>query len=179
MPHVAMPRPPLSHSRTSSVCVASISTGSSAWRRGTRHSGPPHPLTGVVGGPEAWSNAVAPQHLPGPSPLHSACPEVKPERPELLPANGAHCLHPSFTEEDDIPQPKYSCLENPMDGGAHRLQSMGSLRVGHDFTFTFTFLFHALEKEMATHSSILAQRIPGTAEPGGLPSMGSHRVGHD
>ena len=45
--------------------------------------------------------------------------------------------------------------------------------------FTFTFHFHALEKEMATHSSGLACRIPGTAEPGGLPSMGSHRVGHD
>ena len=45
--------------------------------------------------------------------------------------------------------------------------------------FTFTFHFHALEKEMATHSSILAWRIPGTGEPGGLPSMGSHRVGHD
>ena len=45
--------------------------------------------------------------------------------------------------------------------------------------FTFTFHFHALEKEMATHSSVLALRIPGTGEPGGLPSMGSHRVGHD
>ena len=45
--------------------------------------------------------------------------------------------------------------------------------------FTFTFHFHALEKEMATHSSILAWRIPGTEEPGGLPSMGLHRVGHD
>ena len=45
--------------------------------------------------------------------------------------------------------------------------------------FTFTFHFHSLEKEMATHSSVLAWRIPGTAEPGGLPSMGSHRVGHD
>ena len=45
--------------------------------------------------------------------------------------------------------------------------------------FTLTLLFHALEKEMATHSSALAWRIPGTAEPGGLPSMGSHRVGHD
>ena len=45
--------------------------------------------------------------------------------------------------------------------------------------FTFTFHFHALEKEMATHSSVLGWRIPGTAEPGGLPSMGSHRVGHD
>ena len=45
--------------------------------------------------------------------------------------------------------------------------------------FTFTFHFHALEKEMATHSSVLAWRIPGTGEPGGLPSKGSHRVGHD
>ena len=45
--------------------------------------------------------------------------------------------------------------------------------------FTFTFHFHALEKEMATHSSVLAWRIPGTGERGGLPSMGSHRVGHD
>ena len=59
-------------------------------------------------------------------------------------------------------------------------QSMGSLRVGHDLSdFTFTFHFHALEKEMATHSSVLAWRIPGTGEPGGLLSMGSHRVGHD
>ena len=47
---------------------------------------------------------------------------------------------------------------------------------GHLF---FTFHFHALEKEMATHSSVLAWRNPGTVEPGGLPSMGSHRVGHD
>ena len=45
--------------------------------------------------------------------------------------------------------------------------------------FTFTFHFHALEKAMATHSSVLAWRIPGTGEPGGLPSKGSHRVGHD
>ena len=57
-----------------------------------------------------------------------------------------------------------------------RLQSMGSLRVGHNFTFTFQF--HALEKEMATHSSVLAWRIPGMGKPGGLLSMGSHRVGH-
>ena len=65
-----------------------------------------------------------------------------------------------------------------------RLQSMRSRRVGHDWAtslslFTFTFHFHALEKEMATHSSVLAWSIPGTGEPGGLPSMGSHRVGHD
>ena len=60
-----------------------------------------------------------------------------------------------------------------------RLQSMGSLRVGQLSDFTFTFHFHALEKEMATHSSVLVWRIPGTGEPGGLPSMGSHRVGHN
>ena len=63
-----------------------------------------------------------------------------------------------------------------------RLQSTGSLRVGHDWATSlslFTFHFHALETEMATHSSVLAWRIPGTGEPGGLPSMGSHRVGHD
>ena len=64
-----------------------------------------------------------------------------------------------------------------------RLQSMGSQRVAKSLTrlsnFTFTFHFHALEKEMATHSSVLAWRIPGTGEPGGLPSMGSHRVRHD
>ena len=48
-----------------------------------------------------------------------------------------------------------------------------------DFDFTFTFHFHALEKEMATHSSVLAWRITGMGEPGGLPSMGSHRVGHN
>ena len=60
-----------------------------------------------------------------------------------------------------------------------RLQSMGSLGVRQDFTFTFTFQFHALEKEMATHFSVLAWRIPGMGEPGGLLSMGSHRVRHD
>ena len=60
------------------------------------------------------------------------------------------------------------------------LQSMGSLRVGKRLSdFTFTFHFHALEKEMATHSTVLAWRIPGMGESGGLPSMGSHRVGHD
>ena len=59
-----------------------------------------------------------------------------------------------------------------------RLQSMGLLRVGLSH-FTFTFHFYALEKEMATHSSVLAWRIPGTGEPGGLLSMGSQRVGHN
>ena len=60
-----------------------------------------------------------------------------------------------------------------------RLQSMGWLSQTLLSDFTFTFHFHALEKEMATHSSVLAWRIPGTMEPGGLPSMGSHRVEDD
>ena len=75
---------------------------------------------------------------------------------------------------------QYSCLENPMGGGACWATVHGvtkSRTLLRDFTFTFHF--HALEKEMATHSSVLAWRIPGTEEPGGLLSMGSHRVGHN
>ena len=75
---------------------------------------------------------------------------------------------------------QYSCLENPTDREAWKTAIHG---VAEGWTrlsdFTFTFHFHALEKEMATHSSVLDWRIPGTGEPGGLPSMGSHRVGHD
>ena len=75
---------------------------------------------------------------------------------------------------------QYSCLENPMDGGAWWTAVHGVARSRTRLSyFTFTFHFHALEEEMATHSRILAWRIPGTGEPGGLPSMGSHRVGHD
>ena len=75
---------------------------------------------------------------------------------------------------------QYSCLENPMDGGAwwaavHRVAQSRT----RPSNFTFTFHFHALEKEMATHSNVLAWRIPRMWEPGRLPSMGSHKVGHD
>ena len=67
-----------------------------------------------------------------------------------------------------------------MDGGAWRAAVHGVAKSQTRLSdFTFTFHFHALEKEMATHSSVLAWRIPGTGEPGGLPSKGSHRVGHD
>ena len=75
---------------------------------------------------------------------------------------------------------QYSFLENPMDGGAWWAAVHGvSASRTRLSDFTFTFHFHALEKEMAIHSNILACRIPGTVEPGGLLSMGSHRVGHD
>ena len=69
-----------------------------------------------------------------------------------------------------------------MDGGPWKAAvhgvAEGRTRL-NDFTLIFTFHFHALEKEMAAHSSVLAWRIPGMGQPGGLPSMGSHRVGHD
>ena len=75
---------------------------------------------------------------------------------------------------------QYSCLENPMDGGAWWAAVHGVARSRTRLSdFTFTLHFHALEKEMATHSSVLAWRIPGMGEPGGLPFLGSHRVGHD
>ena len=75
---------------------------------------------------------------------------------------------------------QYSCLENPMDGGAWWAAVHGVTKSRTQLSdFTFTFHLPALEKEMATHSSVLAWRIPGTGEPGGLLSLGSHRVGHD
>ena len=75
---------------------------------------------------------------------------------------------------------QYSCLENPMDGGAWWAAVHGIPKSQTRMSnFPFTFPFHILEKEMATHSSVHAWRIPGMREPGGLPSEGSHRVGHD
>ena len=89
--------------------------------------------------------------------------------------------HPThyFGESNGTPL-QYSCLENPMDGRAWKAAVHGFAE-GQTWLsdFIFTFHFHALEKEMATHSSVLAWRIPGMGEPGGLVSMGSHRVRHD
>ena len=84
-----------------------------------------------------------------------------------------------FREGNGTPL-QYSCLENPIDGGAWKAAvhgvAEGQTRLSD---FTFTFHFHALEKEMATHSSVLTWGIPGMGEPCGLLSMGSPRVGHD
>ena len=71
---------------------------------------------------------------------------------------------------------QYTCLENPIDGGAWWATVHGVAKSRRRLS---DFHFHALEKEMATHSSVLAWRSPGMGEPGGLPSMGLHRVGHD
>ena len=101
----------------------------------------------------------------------------------MLPVQGA-CSgleEPSdVTGEGDGTPLQYSCLENPMGGGAWKAAVHGAAKSWTQLSdFTFTFHFHALEKQVATHSSVLAWRIPGAGEPGGLLSMGSHRVGHD
>ena len=92
----------------------------------------------------------------------------------FLPAIGLHCGEGNGTLL------QYSCLENPMNGGAWKAAMHG---VAEDHTrlsdFTFNFHFHAFEKKMATRSTVLAWRIPGMGGPGGLPSKGTHRVGHD
>ena len=90
------------------------------------------------------------------------------------------CLENPMDGGDNGNPLQYSCLENPMDGGAWWAAVHGVIKSRTRLRdFTFTFHFHALEKEMATHSSVLAWRIPGMGKPSGLPSMGSHRVGHD
>ena len=84
-----------------------------------------------------------------------------------------------YGEGNDTPL-QYSYLENPMDGGAWWVAVYEVAKSRTRLSdFTFTFHFHALEKEMAIHSGVLVWRILGTGEPGGLPSMGSHRVRHD
>ena len=75
---------------------------------------------------------------------------------------------------------QYSCLESPMGGGAWWAAAPGVAKSQTRLSkFTFTYHFHALEKEMETHAIVLAWRIPGTGEPARLPSLGSHRVGHE
>ena len=97
----------------------------------------------------------------------------------VLTNNGPKVLY-FKTREGSGTRLQYSCLETPVDGGAWWATVHGVTKSWTRLSdFTSTFHFPALEKEMATHSSVLAWRIPGTGEPGGLPSMGSHRVRHD
>ena len=89
-------------------------------------------------------------------------------------------LNRSGSGEGDGTPLQCSGLENPMDGGAWSAAVHGVAKSRTWLSnFPFTFHFHALEKEMVTHSSVLAWRIPGMGKPGGLLSMGLHRVGHD
>ena len=87
------------------------------------------------------------------------------------------CIGPLLLYHKDLPW--FKGKEHYSVGGGPKNSQIGFVTHIGQVDFTFTFHFHALEKEMATHSSVLAWRIPGTGEPGGLPSMGSHRVGHD
>ena len=130
--------------------------------------------------------------------LHSTCPQIWKSQQwprtgkgqfsfqsqrKAMPKNAQtttqlHSSHTPVGEDNGTPL-QYSCLEKSMDGGAWKAAVPGVAESQTRLSdFTFTFYFHALEKEMATHSSALAWRTPRTAEPGGLPSMGSHRVGH-
>ena len=100
--------------------------------------------------------------------------QVSPRPTELEPD------YPGSPGEGNGKPLQYPCLENPMDGEAWWATVHGVATSRTRLSdFTFTFHFHTVEKEMATHSSVLAWRIPGTAEPVGLLSMGSHRVGYD
>ena len=95
-------------------------------------------------------------------------------------ANTYLCANIHILREGNGTPLQYSCLENPMDGGAWLAAVHGVAKSRTRLSdFPFTFHFHPLAEEMTTHSSVLAWRIPGTEEPGGLPSMGLHRVGHD
>ena len=120
--------------------------------------------------------------LPLEPPSHPSRSSQSAELSSLCCAAAPHCLSVLhmvivYGEGNGTPL-QYSCLENPMDGGAWWAAVHG-VAMSRTRLSDFTLTFHALEKEMATHSSVLAWRIPGMGEPGGLPSLGLHGVRHD
>ena len=125
------------------------------------------------------------QHFLIREPTQTTLPETSHSLLSLWPYSASFCsieftLLISWLGEGSGTPLQYSCLENPKDGGAWWAAVRGVAKSRTRLSnLTFTFHFHALEKEMATHSSVLAWTIPGTEEPGGLPSMGSHRVKYD
>ena len=139
-------------------------------------------ISGING--EGNGNTI-PVLLPGKShgrrSLRAAVPGVAKSRTQL--SDFTFTFHFYTLEKEMATHSSVLAWRIPGMGEPGRPQFMWLLRVGHDWTTErlsdFTFHFHALEKEMATHSSVLAWRIPGTGEPGGLPSMGLHRVGHN
>ena len=117
-----------------------------------------------------------------PSPMGTLCTQYPRAHASLDSTNCISIISLGVTipsREGDGTPLQHSCLENPMDREAWAAVHGVVKSQTRLSNFTFTLHFHALEKEMATHSSVLAWRIPGTGEPVGLPSMGSHRVGHD
>ena len=110
-------------------------------------------------------------------PFLTLCRSISSSQPHFYPYIDIYLILYRYFREGNGTPLQYSCLENPMGGGTWWAAVHG---VGMSQTLLhFHFHFPALEKEMATHSSILAWRIPGAGEPGELLSMGSHRVGHD
>ena len=123
---------------------------------------------------EYWSG------LPLPSPWDIPNPGIESVSPVSHELAGGFFTTSATCREGNGTPLQYFCLENPIDGGAWWAVVHGVAKSRTRLSdFTLTFHFHALEKEMATHFSVLAWRIPGMAGPGGLPSMGSHRVGHN
>ena len=144
-----------------------------------------HELTGETGRWLVWENKTVFWYnqlseveqlvsFPGPDHLRLNWPLWSTNFGDLVLSNGP------ILSKCTVKTKVYSCLENPMDEGAWWAAVHGVAKSQTRLSdFTLTFHFPALEKEMATHSSVLAWRIPGTGEPHGLTSMGSHRVGHD